>query len=432
MDQEQPQPVDRQPQNKGRGGKATAILIRLLPPIAILAVGLIGFSILSFEQEEPKKARREPRPIKTQVVELTLQNYPTRIDTQGNVRPHNQITLNSEVSGRIIELHPNFEDGAFFNRGDILVTIDPADFKAAVLTAEAQLARMTAAYDMEKAQAQQAKENWERFESDEEPDDLVLRLPQLREAEANMNAASAGLERAVRNLERTQIKAPFNGRVRERNVGLGQAIRINSPLGIMFATDYAEVRLPIPGQDLPFLDLPEEVGDPPVDVVLKDAINLGNETTWKAQIVRTEGTLDTNSLELFAIAKVDDPFGQISGKPPLRIGQPVLASISGRVLQSVMPLPRLGVKRLDQVYLVDPNKMTLHNRTIEAIWANEDHVIIRDPNIPEGMLLATTKLGYAPEGGQVEILPDINPDAPTKSAWLEAMGVPSKPKGGKK
>ena len=97
-----------------------------------------------------------------------------------------------------------------------------------------------------------------------------------------------------------------------------------------------------------------------------------------------------------------------------------------------MPLPRLGVKRLDQVYLVDPNKMTLHNRTIEAIWANEDHVIIRDPNIPEGMLLATTKLGYAPEGGQVEILPDINPDAPTKSAWLEAMGVPSKPKGGKK
>ena len=182
MDQEQPQPVDRQAQNKGRGRKATAILIRLLPPIAILAVGLIGFSVLSFEPEEPKKARREPRPIKTQVVELTLQNYPTRIDTQGNVRPHNQITLNSEVSGRIIELHPNFEDGAFFNRGDILVTIDPADFKAAVLTAEAQLARMTAAYDMEKAQAQQAKENWERFESDEEPDDLVLRLPQLREA----------------------------------------------------------------------------------------------------------------------------------------------------------------------------------------------------------------------------------------------------------
>lgn len=432
MDQDQPQPQPESRNERRRPDRNwAAIFARLVPPIAILAVGLIGFSVLSFEPEEPKKPRGKSRPIKTQVVELFLQDYPTRIKTQGNVRPHNQITLNSEVSGRVIELHPNFEDGAFFKSGDILVTLDPADFKAAVLTAEAQLARMTAAYDMEKAQAQQAKENWERFESDEEPDDLVLRLPQMREAEANMNAASAGLERAQRNLERTQIRAPFDGRVRERNVGLGQAIRTNSPLGIVFATDYAEVRLPISGQDLPYLDLPEEVGDPPVEVTLKDAINQSNETVWKAQIIRTEGTLDTNSLELFAIAKVDDPFGQISGKPPLRIGQPVLADISGKVLQNVMPLPRLGVKRLDQIYLVDPKKMTLHNRTIAAIWADENHVIIRDPDIPDGMLMATTKLNYAPEGGQVEILPDINPEASATSAWLEAMGVPSKPKGGK-
>jgi hypothetical protein len=71
----------------------------------------------------------------------------------------------------------------------------------------------------------------------------------------------------------------------------------------------------------------------------------------------------------------------------------------------------VGVKRLDQVYLVDPLKLTLHNRTIDVIWADQDHVIIRDPNIPDGSLLATTKLSYAPEGAKVEILPDINPNA---------------------
>ena len=407
-----------------------SVLVRLLPPVLILAIGVFGYLTLSVEPEEPKKGRGKPRPIKTQVVELVSQNYPTRITSQGNVRPHDQITLNSEVAGRIVRISPNFEDGAFFNEGDVLVELDTADFEAILANAEAQVARMTSSYALEKAQSDQARQNWERLrpKQDEQPDPLVLRIPQLKQAEANVKSANAQLDRAQRDLERTRIRAPFDGRVRQRLVGLGQAIRINSTLGTIFASDYAEIRLPISAEDLPLLALPENLGDPPVDVELSDSLKPGNRALWKAEIVRTEGALDASSLELFAIAKVDDPFGLHSGKPPLRIGQPVTASISGKILENVMPLPRLGVKRLDQVYLVDPDKMTLHNRTIVAIWADEDHVIIRDPDIPDGMLMATTKLGYAPEGGQVEILPDINPDELTKSAWLEAMGVSSKPK----
>jgi RND family efflux transporter MFP subunit len=407
-----------------------SVLVRLLPPVLILAIGVFGYLTLSVEPEETKKGRGKPRPIKTQVVELVSQNYPTRVTSQGNVRPRDQITLNSEVAGRIVRISPNFEDGAFFNEGDILVELDTADFEATLANAEAQVARTTSSYALEKAQSDQARQNWERLSpnQDEPPDPLVLRIPQLKQAEANVKSANAQLDRAQRDLERTRIRAPFDGRVRQRSIGLGQAIRINSTLGTIFASDYAEIRLPISAQDLPLLALPENLGDPPVEVELSDSLNPGNGPLWKAKIVRTEGALDASSLELFAIAKVDDPFGLRSGKPTLRIGQPVTASIFGRVLENVMPLPRLGVKRLDQVYLVDPDKMTLHNRTIVAIWADEDHVIIRDPDIPDGMLMATTKLGYAPEGGQVEILPEINPDALLKSAWLEAMGVSSKPK----
>jgi len=407
-----------------------AILVRVLPPALILAVGILGYLQLSIEPEEPKKARGKPRPIKTQVVELVSRNYPTRISSQGNVRPHDQITLNSEVAGRIVRISPKFEDGAFFNKGDVLVELDPADFEATVANAEAQVARTTSAYALEKAQSDQARQNWERMSpnKDEQADPLVLRIPQLKQAEANVKSATAQLDRARRDLERTRVRAPFDGRVRQRSVGLGQAIRINSTLGTIFASDYAEIRLPISGEDLPLLDLPENIGDATVSVELRDSLNPENSAVWKAEITRTEGALDASSLELFAIAKVDDPFGMHTDKPPLRIGQPVTASISGKILENVMALPRLGVKRLDQVFLVDPQKMTLHNRTIQAIWADEEHVIIRDPDIPEGMLLATTKLGYAPEGGQVEILPEINPDAPAKSAWLEAMGVPSQSK----
>ena len=418
------QPQSEPSPNKG-GLNVLAIAIRLLPPILILAVGWFGYVTLSVEPEETKKGKGKPRPIKTQVVELVAQDYETKIATQGNVRPHDQITLNSEVTGKVVRISDNFEDGAFFKAGEILVELDTADFEAAVANAEAQVARMTSAYALEKAQSDQARVSWEKLSPDptENPDPLVLRIPQLKQAEANVKSANAQLGRAQRDLERTQIRAPFDGRVRQRAVGLGQAIRTNSPLGTIFASDYAEVRLPISGEDLPLLDLPERVGDPPVDVELSDTLNPENETVWKAQIVRTEGTLDASSLELFAIAKVNDPFGLLSGKPPLRIGQPVTASITGKVLKDVMALPRLGVKRLNQVYLVDPNQLTLSTQTIQAVWSDARYVLISDPSIPDGTLLATTKLSYAPEGAQVEVMPTIDPDSITRNeTWDHKKG----------
>lgn len=428
-------PSNDSPKSDGSAYRASApsnprnlvsILVRLVPPLLILAIGWIGYVTLSVEPEETKKAKGKPRPIRTQVVELVTRDYETKIVTQGNVRPHDQITLNSEVTGKVVRISANFEDGAFFKAGEVLVELDTADFEAAVANAEAQVARTTSAYALEKAESDQARLNWKNLKSnpDEDPDPLVLRIPQLRQAEANVKSADAQLGRAQRDLERARIRAPFDGRVRQRTVGLGQAIRANSPLGTLFASDYAEVRLPISGQDLPLLVLPEKLGDPPVEVELRDALNPANESVWTAQIIRTEGTLDASSLELFAIAKVDDPFGIISGNPPLRIGQPVTASVSGKVLENVMALPRLGVKRLNQISIVDPKELTLHNRTIEAIWADERNVLVRDPHIPNGSLLATTKLSYAPEGAAVEILPNLDTNAPS-------MAAPKDPKAGK-
>ncbi len=401
-----------------KAAKLRSLVTRLAPPLLILAVGWFGYASLSLEPEEEKRVRGKPRPIKTQVVELVVQDYPTTIETQGNVRPHDQITLNSEVAGKIVRISPHFEDGAIFSKGEVLVELDTADFMAALTSAEAQVARTTASHALEQAQANQARESWEKLALDEDPDPLVLRIPQLRQAEANMKSATAQYERARRDLERTQIRAPFDGRVRQRTVGVGQSIRTSTSLGIIFASDYAEVRLPISGADLPLLDLPEVGGDPPVRVEIRDTLNPESETVWEASIIRTEGALDPATLELFAIAKVDDPFGLRTGKPPLRIGQPVTATVSGKTLRNVMALPRIAVKKLDRIYLVDAKKFTLHQKTINPVWADARHIIIQDPGIADGSLVATTRLSYAPDGARVEILPDINPDAPPETTML--------------
>ena len=116
--------------------------------------------------------------------------------------------------------------------------------------------------------------------------------------------------------------------------------------------------------------------------------------------------LDQSSLELFAIAVVEDPFGLNSKQAVLRMGQPVTASIRGVVLKDVIKVPRNAVSQLNKVYVVDKQQQTLSQRTIEALWTDAQHMIIRDPGIQNGDWLATTRLVYAPEGSPVEIIPD--------------------------
>ncbi|MDA7560004.1 hypothetical protein N8683_03865 [bacterium] len=130
--------------------------------------------------------------------------------------------------------------------------------------------------------------------------------------------------------------------------------------------------------------------------------------TWQARIIRTEGALNEDSLELFAIARVDDPFARLSGDTPLRIGQPVTGVIQGRVLKDVYALPRVAVHELDQINLVNAAELTLFRKTIEKLWSDEEHIVVQDASIENGAWLATTHLVYAPDGTKVEIIPDMN------------------------
>ena len=391
---------------------AMALVVRVLLTVVVVAVGWFGYSILSVEPEEAKGPKGEPRRIKTRVAELRVTDYATTIRTQGVVRPHNEVILSAEVAGKIIRVAPGFEDGAFFADGDVLLELDPSDYETAVIVAQAQVARALSAHAQEETRVKQARLNWEDLGYEEEPNDLVLRLPQLREAQANVDSAEAQLARTKRDLDRTKVRAPFGGRVRQRSVGLGQSIGPGTALGSVFASDFAEVRLPISGRDMAFLELPEGDEDSPVDVELHDVLNQDIETVWKAKIVRTEGTLDPSSLELFAIARIDDPFGRRSGEPPLRVGQPVVGYVPGRILENVVIVPRMAVRQLNRIYVVDRDTLTLEARTIDPIWSDEEHVVVRDPALASGCLLATTHLVYAPNGAKVEILPASEEKSP--------------------
>lgn len=381
------------------------LLMRAAVPLGILGSGVAAYLILSVE---PRKAQITPatqQAIRTRVSELRVREYPVVIRTHGIVRSHDEVALSAQVSGLITHFNPAFEAGSYFAEGDVLVGLEPNDYRIAVAVAEARLLGAKAALQLATLNHER---NLKVFSEKLIPEAEVDRTSAVRsQAAAEVDSATAQVERANRDLGRTQIRAPFAGRVRQKSVGLGQSVGPGTPLGTVFAVDFAEVRLPIAGRELQFLDLPERAGDSPLDVELRDAVNGASKTSWKAKIVRTEGALDDNSLELFAIARVEDPFGLRSGHPPLRIGQPVTASIAGKTLTNVVALPRQAVRQLDQVVFVSRATLTLKPMTVVPVWSDEESIIVSGSVLDDGLLLAMTHLVYAPNGAKVEIIPDI-------------------------
>lgn len=384
-----------------------SLLLRLALPVAVLAAGWLGFSQLTVQRETEPPPEREKRTLRTRVETLEVTDYPVIVSTNAVVQSHNPVTLTTEVSGSVTRLSPSFEVGAYFTKGELLVGIDSQNYATALKIAKSRLQAAKSALELAKLDEGRKLRLIEREAVSRAEVDVASATREQRKADVDL--AQAELEQAELNLKRTEVVAPFDGRVQAKSIGLGQMANANTPLGQIFAIDFAEVRLPISARQRQFLRLPEYAEDPPVEVVLRDAITQSSDATWQAKIVRTEGVLDESSRDLFAIARIDDPFGRESDHQPLRIGQPVVASIEGVVLKDVIALPRAAVRQLDQIILIDSNDQTLLPLTITPVWTNAEHVIVKSDAIPEGKWLATTPMVFTPEGTKVEIIPAASP-----------------------
>ena len=401
-------------------------LIRIILPIAVLAVGYFLFHQLADEKEMPRPRLGERRIIEAQANVLKREDYQVVLQSQGLVQPHNKTSLTPRVSGRVREISPNFESGSFFKKGETLLILDPTDFQTAKTAALARLARAEASLAQEDARAKQALLDWNDLGYTDPPTDLVLRKPQLKEAKANVKAAQADLDDAIRDLERTEVIAPYAGRVGQRLVGLGQSVNSGTILGEIFSTDFAEVRLSLSARELTHVTLPDNPEDPPVDVTLVDALIEGGGQTWEGEIVRTEGILDAKSRKLFVIARVNDPFGleqsQSKNKTePLRIGQPVRALLEGSTIPDVFVIPRTPLSRPTEILTIHPTEFTLKRQKIAPIWTDPENLVI-SKNLIEGWHLVTNRLSAAPEGAKVEI---VEPEEEPKAALKKGVPKPA-------
>ena len=377
---------------------------RLILPFVIVFVGFVLAGLLLVTGPGLTPQAVEPVAPLVRVQTITLQDVELSALTHGTVAPRTESELVAEVAGRVISVSPKLVSGGFFEADEELLQIEPLDYELALEQARAGIAQAESDLTNARRAAQRVDSLRERqLASESQQDDAANRM---RIAEATLKSSRAQLARAERDLARTRILAPYQGRVRSERVDVGQFVNRGFSVATIYATDFAEVRLPINDEELAFLDLPlkpglegESAGDPP-KVTIR-ARFAGSDYEWAGEIVRTEGELDPQTRMVNLIARVDSPYAPTAGGAPLAVGLFVDAEIHGRVAPDLAVLPRASIRQGNKVLLVDAdNRLHFQQVTIlrtvgeqayiSAGLGTGDRVCVSPlENALEGMLVRT-------------------------------------------
>ena len=371
------------------------IISSRIGPILVILIGSFFAFIISVSSPKPKKGIELPKPTPVFYEVVTKKNITLKIFTNGEVKPLNEINLISQVSGQIVEVADEFVDGGIIKAGSPLVWIDDRDYKLAVISAESRVAQASKLLEREIAESELAKNDWEELGLGE-ASPLTLRIPQLKEAEAAEKAALADLEKAKLNLERTIVKLPFQGIIREKKTGVGQFVGAGSILATAFSTEEVLIALPLTDTELSYLGLPlaYEEEKPFTGPKVKFLSSVSNKTfEWEGRIVRTAGSIDPPTRLVYVYAEVINPYQQ---SPPLAIGMFVDAIINGKTIKDGYLVPNSAVNNNSNIYAIDKND-NLEIREIEILGTDRDYVIIKG-EINEGERVVVSPLNNAKTG----------------------------------
>jgi len=397
-------------------------LWKVLVPVGVLLGALFASTLIRNNSPEP---RTRPSAIVLPAVvatRLQAQDYPVIIDSQGIVEPTVSTALVPEVTGTIVSLSKNLVVGGSFVSGELLVQIDERDYRIALTQAQATLAQNRAQLLEQEALAVQAGEEWKALGRRGAPSSLTLREPQLAAARASLEAARAQVERARLDLSRTRIVAPYSGRVLERQIQLGEFVSRGATLGRIYSSASLDVRLPLGGRQLTWLELPGSAEWPASESRVQiHSRGSANSQNWQGRLVRAEG-IDAATQQLDVIARIDNPLDD--ARSVLRPGQFVDAAISGSVLKSVFVIPRSAVREQREVLILNENN-EVFRRQITIAWADDEFIAVSG-GLKAGEVLVLTRMQIVAEGTPVRATIDGAPapalEAPPDTASPELLG----------
>ena len=369
---------------------------RVLYPLLVLAIGLgLAYTIAVNEPAPAVEPYQPPAPT-VRVTEARAQDEYLSIKSQGTVQPRTQSELIPEVNGRVVWMSAALVGGGAFREGEVLLRIDDADYRTAVQRARATLQRTEVEFEYAEDEMDRLTSLHGKQLASQQQLDNARRAAQV--AEANLVESQAALEQAERGLSRTELPAPFDGLVRNEQVDMGQFVTRGQSIGIIYATDYAEVRLPLSTDQLVYLDLPistsgqiPEAIRPPVQIYAW----LGERRLqWEGQLMRLEAEIDERSRMLYGVARLRQDSSE--DRPIIPSGLFVQASIRGLKAEQVFRLPRSAMRDENQVLIVDQDNR-LRFRRVSILRLEHDDMLI-DEGLAEGERVCISPLQTVVDG----------------------------------
>ena len=396
----------------------------ILPLLLFLA--LFGFAwFLATLRPEPKEKKFVPKIPFVEYTEARLQELRASVQTHGLVRPRTKTTLLAETSG-IIEAvapfpeigpdanrsgrAPSFRAGGFFRKNDLLLTIEDTDLKAALAVAKANLRHAELQLAQEGEMAKQAKIEWGERDWQKAPQ-LVRRIPQILKAEAETEAAEAGLLKATQDLQRSKVRAPFEGRIIHTMADVGQRVGLGAPsaLAEVYALDSAEIDLSLSRSEIDFLGFSEEFSELDANAIEVEVVDESDRVILRGSLERSEGIVDSRTRLTKLVARVDDCFANPFNKKKnpqsdtLSVGQFVNLRLVGQRI-SAFVVPDSAFRNRETILIIDEDgklttrKVQVAHRTGTEVWISV--------GLKEGEKVCTTPLEIVAEGMEVRMIDD--------------------------
>ncbi len=372
---------------------------KLKPLFILLGAFAISYLLWLLGQVQPDPVEDAPAP--DVIVEiLTPKDFQIQISSNGTTTPLTQTVLTAEVGGEVIYRSKKFSEGSSVIEGEILAKIDDTDLQLQYKNALLQLANAEVQHSLQLAEAEIAKEAWEKI-GDGVASDLTLKKPQLKQAEALLEVAKAQVSSAKNKLNKTEILAPYAGRIQSVNIDLGTTIIPGQPVGALYTSSEIEVTLAVKDNDLQFLSIPMDGRklDPSEQALVEiRSFYKGKNQTWIGRLERVDGIIDpvTRMINLIAVFKND--FIE-TDKPNLPIGLFVEAQIDGIILKDIYSIPVNAISENNEVYFVN-NDNELESRQLSILKKYSDFVIVKD-GLKAGERIVISKLSNASNGIKV-------------------------------
>jgi RND family efflux transporter MFP subunit len=398
-------------------GKRPSRLLRFLIPLGIIGAGVLVMVILVKSKKLPQRVEKNtPAPL-VEVQKLNVRDIQMVVRGFGTVSPKVQVEIVPQVAGKVVYFNPQFKVGGFVRAGEKLLQIDPRDYELALQQARAIVADATVKLDLEKAEAQVARKEWEQLNPDTEPTSpLVLREPQIRQAQALLESARAQLATAELSLERTRLSLPIDAVIVSEKVDLGQFVSVGQSIGVAYGVESVEIEVPLRDEELAWFDIPGNPvsfnGGRSADgntVARVETDFAGARHTWTGYVMRTTGQIDKTSRFVSVVVEVPKPFEKSDSRPPLVPGMFVEVLIEGRVLKNAVPVPRDAVHSGNEVWVVRDDR--LHVVPLSIVRTDKDFAYAAS-GLDDGAQIVVSALDIVTDGMEVraQVAADSEPN----------------------